>query len=138
MYQKRHVLAHNALELYQKAYSEFIEQFNYQPKKQAEYPLDMSVLIENSTVIKKKRVILKYSRIHYIEKQFKQSLNHLLALFIQRHKDTNKMISESMFCIRASNDVLQKKIHQEQMNVDELDAQKIVAAYQIYNILNEE
>lgn len=136
--QRRHLLTLKVLKLYQKHYLLFIKPFNFQFKKEPEYSLDTSMLIENSTRIKQKRMILKYSRITYIHKQFEESLNHLSILLIKKRENKNKRMLEAIACVRASNDVLRKKMKQEPMNLCDLDAQKIVAAYQIYNILNEE
>lgn len=137
-YQKKLRLAHKVLDLYQQFYLVLIEKFNCQFKKEPEYPLDILFLMKNGMEIKQKKRILRYSRITYVHKRFKQNLDYLFTLMTNRRERINKRMYASVFCIRVANNVLRKKTDQEHMNVYELDTQKIVATYQIYNILNEE
>lgn len=136
--QKKTILINKVLELYFQSYDLVKKQFHHDFNKNTEYPLDISLLIDNGTRVKNKKVVLRYGRTTYIKEQFQKSLKDLHFTLVKEHELTQRQIMEMYCCIKATNTALCAKLKQEKNIVDELNAKNLVAIYQVYNILNGE
>jgi len=135
--QKKILLIKKVLELYFQSYNSVKRKFHYDFENNVEYPLDIPVLFESGTRIKNKKVVLRYARTNYIQKQFNKSLNDLRFTLVQEHELVQKKMIARYFCLKSTNKNLCEKLTQEKRTVDELQIKNLVATYQIYNLLNE-